>query len=604
MPPPDLPIIAAWLLAIACLYLYTQDRLPYEAVSLAVLLVVLLALQFFPVAGPYGTLRPADVFGLFGHEALITVASLVILARALEVTGALSPLFGTLAQLWLDRPGLASLATIVIAAALSAFISNTQVVTMLMPVLVGVAISARLPPSQLLMPMGFAAIVGGMATVIGASTNVLVGGVAADHGVPAFTLFEFMWPVAIASLPALLYLWLVAPRLLPARHPPLGDTAPRVFSAVLRIEETSAAAGLRLPEVLRLGGKRMRIDRVQRGENLFLAKLPSLRIQPGDRLHVRDLPDNLKRYERALGATLSPANTEGESDAAQNQQLAEIVVTRGSLLHRRTLAGTRLANRYRLLPLAIHRARGSGGETVNDLDDIELRAGDVLLVQGSSDAIDAVRRSHDVLVLDGSIDLPHTERAGRAIAVVLAAIGAFALGLAPVAMCALAGVGGLLALHCLRWRDLPSALNTRLILMIAVALALALVLQRTGAAPWLGAIVGGAVAGWPPWLVLGGLMAATIMATNLAANAIVAGIAVPLAIALATAIGMPVLPFVLAALFGASMSFIRPAGYQGNLLLVATGGYRPADFAAVGTPLAVILWLALSALLGAGLGAP
>lgn len=602
MPPPDLPIIAAWLLAIACLYLYTQDRLPYEAVSLGVLLAVLLALQFFPVTGDYGTLRPADVFGLFGHEVLVTVASLVMLARALEVTGALSPVFGGLAQLWLDRPRLASLATLAVAAALSAFISNTQVVTMLMPVLVGVAISTRLPPSQLLMPMGFAAIVGGMATVIGASTNVLAGGVLADHGVPAFGLFDFIIPVALASVPALLYLWLVAPRLLPARHPPLGDTAPRVFSAVLRIEETSAAAGLRLPEVLRLGGKRMRIDRVQRGENLFLAKLPSLRIQPGDRLHVRDLPDNLKRYERALGATLSPERSDGETgNGASSQQLAEIVVTRGSLLHRRTLAGTRLAARYRLLPLAIHRARGDGGETVHDLDDIELRAGDVLLVQGSSDAIEAVRRSHDVLVLDGSIDLPHTERAGRAIAVVLAVIGAFALGLAPVAVCALAGVAAMLAFGCLRWRDLPSALNTRLILMIAVALALALVLQRTGAAPWLGMRVGEMVTGWQPWLVLGGLMGLTILLTNLAANAIVAAVAVPFAIALATTLGAPVVPFVLAALFGASMSFIRPAGYQGNLLLVATGGYRPADFAAVGTPLALILWIVLSALLGADL---
>ncbi|MCC5869153.1 MAG: SLC13 family permease [Gammaproteobacteria bacterium] len=599
MAPIDPHVMAVWALVLLALWLFSQERVPHETAALGFLLLLLLGLHFFPVRGSFGAVSANDVFSRLGHPAMISIAGFVIMARGLEVTGALSPMFEGLARLWQHRPQLALPATLALAAVLSAFLSNAAVVVMLMPALISIALRQHFSPSRLLMPVGFAVLVGGMATAIGASTNLVVFGVAADLGAPAIAIGELAWPVFAASLVALLYLWWVAPRLLPQRHAPLGDTAPRVFSAVLRIEEDSIAAGRTLPQVRALTNNLMRVDRVQRGEHLFVAKLPSLVIQPGDRLHVRDLPERLKRFEKALRATLATDTTaDADGVAGQGQQLAEIVVTRGALLHQSTLAATRFAGRFGLLPLALHRARGGPAlEPVADLSNAVLRAGDVVLVQGSRAALDEVRRSGDALVLDGTLDLPHTRRAPRALAIFALVVAIAAFGWLPLAMSALAGVALMLASHCVGWRDIVQALNTRLVLTVAVGLSLALLLERSGAAAVLAQLLLPGLAGWPVYLVLALFMAVMVLLTTMAANVVVAAIGVSLAVPLAAGLQAPAQAFVLAALFGASICFIRPGGYQSNLLLLSTGGYQAGDFARVGTPLAVLLWLGFSALL-------
>ena len=192
--------------------------------------------------------------------------------------------------------------------------------------------------------MGLATIIGGMATTIGTSTNLLVVGLAEDLGMtPRLEIFDFTLPVLIVGSVGMLFLWLVAPRLIPKRKPLMEDTSPRVFNAALHIGDASSVNGMSLSEVLALTQNRMRVDKIQRGEGLFLAKLPSVTIQSGDRLQVRDTPENLKEFEAQLGATLHNVSDEsGEITAdftptAEGQQLAEVVVTRGSLLHHRNL---------------------------------------------------------------------------------------------------------------------------------------------------------------------------------------------------------------------------------------------------------------------------
>jgi di/tricarboxylate transporter len=593
----DPHVIAVWLLVLLALWLFAQDRIPHETAALGFLLILLLGLQFYPIRTPSGTVSANDVFSRLGHPAMVTIAGFVIMARALEVTGALSALMESLARFWQSRPRLGMPATLLLAGLLSAVLSNTAAVVMLMPALLGIAVQHHVRPSTLLMPVGFAVLIGGMATAIGASTNLVVLGLAADLGAPPIGIAELAWPVAAAGLVALLYLWWLAPRLLPVRNAPLGDTAPRVYTAILRIEEDSTAAGLTLPEVRALTDNRMRVDRVQRGDNRFPAKLPSLVIQPGDRLHVRDLPERLKRYEKALGATLATETPEA-GEAGQGHQLAEIVVTRGALLHRNTLAATRFAARFGLLPLALHRARGGATmEPAADVSTAVLRAGDVILVQGSREALAHVRRSGDALVLDGTMDLPRTHRAPRAVAVFVGVVAAAAFGLLPLAICALLGVALMLASRCLAWRDMVQALNSRLVLTVAAGLALALLLQRSEAAVELALVLVEVVRGWPPALVLAVFMGLLVALTTLTANVIVAAVGVSVAVPLAQALALPVQAFVLASLFGASISFIRPGGYQSNLLLMSTGGYHRGDFARVGTPLAVILWIAFSLLL-------
>ena len=182
--------------------------------------------------------------------------------------------------------------------------NNTPIVVLLMPIIVGASLRSKFPVSGVMMPMGLATIIGGMSTTIGTSTNLLVVGISRDMGMHEFSMFEWVLPVAIVGGVGLLFLWLVSPRLLPDRTPPMADTTPRIFSAQLHVKEGGFADGKSLSDVLAKADGNLRIDKIQRSESLFLAKLPSVIIQPGDRLFVKDSPENLKHYEQLLGTTL------------------------------------------------------------------------------------------------------------------------------------------------------------------------------------------------------------------------------------------------------------------------------------------------------------
>ncbi|MEO0366589.1 MAG: SLC13 family permease, partial [Pseudomonadota bacterium] len=296
------------------LALFTRDRIPLESSSLAVLLVLVAAFQLFPYVVDGKPVSSTLFFSGFGNEALIAVCALMIVGKGIETTGALQPLAAIIATAWQARPALAMLATLVVGAVLSAFLNNTPIVVLLLPILVGVAMRAGLSVSGILMPMGLATIVGGMATTIGTSTNLLVSGISVDLGLEPFGLFDFTLPVAIVGGVGILFLWWVAPLLIPQREPPLADTSPRVFTAQLYVVEGSFAVGKTLTEVRTRTGGRLRIDRIQRGDSLFLAKLPSVTFQAGDRLYVKDTAEQLKSYERELGAKLFKADGEATVD--------------------------------------------------------------------------------------------------------------------------------------------------------------------------------------------------------------------------------------------------------------------------------------------------
>lgn len=597
---PDAYGVAVLLLTVVALVLFTRDRIPLETSSLTILIVLIAGFQLFPYPDEEVLLGARNFFAGFGNEALIAIGALLMVGKALETTGALQPLATVVGRIWSRLPVVALLLTLAIGAAMSAFLNNTPIVVLLMPILVGVSLKAKMPLSGMMMPLGFATIIGGMATTIGASANLLVVGIARDMGFVDFDMFDFVLPAVIVGGAGILFLWLIAPRLLPERIPPMADVAPRVFSGQLHIREGGFAAGKTLSEVLSKTDGRMRIDRVQRGESLFLAKLPSLVLQPGDRLFVKDTPENLKLYETTLGATLySSSDTEHPVDAerpltAAGQQLAEVVVTRGSPLHLRNLAATRFSSMYGLSPLAIHRARVPSSQVTSDLNQIRLRAGDVLLVQGSRGAIDKLKASGNMLVLDGTTDLPHTEKANTALGVVGFVIVAAAIGLLPISVSALVGVGLMLATGCLRWRDALSALSTRVILVIVTSLALAKALVGTGMASFLAFGFVSAAGDLPDSVILSAFLLVMILLTNVVPNTAVAVISTPIALAIAFQLGAQPEPFVLAVLFGASMSFATPFGYQTNLLILSAGGYRFSDFIRVGIPLSIIMWIGFS----------
>jgi di/tricarboxylate transporter len=481
--------------------------------------------------------------------------------------------------------------------------NNTPIVVLLMPILVGASLRSKFPVSEVMMPMGLATIVGGMSTTIGTSTNLLVVGIAQDLGHQQFGMFDWVLPVAVVGGVAVLFLWLVAPRLLPDRTPPMADTTPRVFSSQLHIKEDGFADGKTLSEILARTGGHMRVEKIQRSDSLQLAKLPSVVLQPGDRLFVKDTPENLKHYEQVLGCTLfNISDIEHPVDdqtplRAEGQQLAEVVVTRGSPLHLRSLAAARFTSSYQLMPLALHRARAPSSQVTSELNSIRLRAGDVLLVQGTSKAIRKLKDSGSMLVLDGTTDLPHTHNAKRALAIMGFVVLAAALGILPISVSAMIGLGLMIVTGCLTWRDAAGALSVPVVMLIVTALALGKALIATGMADYVAMSFVAAASGLPTPVILSAFMLLMTIMTNIVSNNAAAAIGTPIAVSIAAQLNVIPDPFILAVLFGANMSFATPYGYQTNLLVMSAGGYKFADFLRVGIPLTIIMWIGFSLIL-------
>ncbi len=597
---PNHHALAVMLLTAVALFLFTRERIPLETSSLAILVALCVGFEIFPYHSEGRLLHAITFFSGFGHEALVAVSALMVVGHGLVRTGALAPVGRLLSRLWAVTPQVSLLLTLLFGALLSAFVNNVPIVILLLPILISVSIRTNTSASGILLPMGFATLVGGMSTTIGTSTNLLVISIASDMGMRRLEMFDFFVPVAVAGSIAILYLWLLAPRLLPRRETQLGDTSPRVFSAQLRIPEESFADGRSLAEVIKKAGEHMRVTRIRRGEDAFLMPLPDAVLRAGDSLQLRDTPERLKEFEQVLGAVLYSGDTQVDDEhplLADDQQLAEIVVAQSSPLEGATLARLRFADRYQLLPMALHRA-GRNVQTLQaEIADVRLRVGDVLLVQGPREQIAEIKRSGELLVLDATADLPHTTRAALAMSIMAAVIIVAAADLLPIAISATVGMLLMLLTRCLTWKDVANALNTQVILIVVASLALGNALLSTGAADYLASVFVVATQGQSPTVLLSGLMLLMAIMTNIVSNNAAAVIGTPIAIGIARQLNVPVEPFVLAVLFGANMSYATPMAYKTNLLVMSAGGYTFSDFLRIGIPLTVIMWLTLSWLL-------
>ncbi|MDH3545968.1 MAG: SLC13 family permease [Gammaproteobacteria bacterium] len=594
---PDAHGIAVVVLIVTALILFTRDRLPLESSSLAVIIVLILGFHLFPYEVDGVTLDPAQFLLGFGNEALVAICSLIVIGKALEITGALQPVARFAGDQWSKRPQVALLLMLVAVFVMSAFVNDTPIVVLMIPILVGIAVRTKLPASGFMLPMGLATIMGGMSTTIGTSTNLLVVGITRDLGVADIAMFDITLPALLVGGVGLVFVWLVVPRLLPDRALPMTETRPRRFDAQLTVREDGFAVGKTLQEILEKTQHDMRIEQIRRGETL-LAKLPSVMLQAGDRLHVKDTPENLKRFEAVIGATLFDTADQAEAPKRENdQQLAEIVITVNSPLHHRKLTEVSFDAFFGLVPLAVHRARTPGERNAADPDAVRLRAGDVVLVQGTRKALDALKSGRKMLVVDGTTGFPRTHRARRALLVLALVIGVAAFGVLPISISALIGVGLMIALGCLAWSDVGRSLPVAVIMLIVASLAMGKALVATGMAEYLAAGFVGAARGLPTAAILSAFILIMAVLTNIVSNNAAAVIGTPIAIAAAQQLGIDPLPFVLAVLFGANMSFATPFGYQTNLLILSTGGYRFADFLKAGIPLIVILWIGFSIVL-------
>jgi di/tricarboxylate transporter len=608
---PDPHALAIMALTVFALVLFAQDRIALETSSLLVFITLVAGFQIFPYADVLGPLRPSDLFAGFGHEALVAVCALMVLGKGLETTGALQPVARILARVWQRAPAVSLLLTMLVAAALSAVVNNTPIVVMLLPILVGVTLSAKASPSGVLLPFGLATVIGGTVTTIGTSTNLLVVSVARDMGVRSFGMFDFALPIALVGFFGILFLWLVAPRLLPQREALISDKSARLFSAMLYVEEDSKINGKTLADARKLAGGNLRLLDVQRGERgVTLARLPSLTFLPGDRLLVRDTPERLKALEGMLGTPLhdqeeesdeereekeeKAAEVEGEPKAKTEedakQRLVEVVVTDDSPLNGSTVRRERFADEYGLFVLAIHRGQFRDEIRRGELGDVVLSTGDVLLVQGSTGDIKRMKSNQAILVLDSTVELPDTERAALALGIMGAVIAAAATGLLPISVSALIGVAVMMATKCLTWREASKGLSAQVIMIVVTSLALGTALTRTGGTTYIAEVFVVATAGMSPSAILGGLMLLMAVLTNILSNNAAGIIGTPIAIGIAAQLGLAPEPFVIAIIAGVNLSFATPMAYQTNLLVLHAGGYRFADFVKVGVPLSLLMW--------------
>lgn len=591
---------AIWALSLTvfALILFTRERIPLETSSLAVLVLLAVSFQLFPYRDATGqVLSPLSFFSGFAHEALIAVCGLMVAGYGIVRTGALDPIGRILARIWAFSPTFSVLLTLIVSALLSAVVNNTPIVVLLLPIMLNVAIRTKSSPSGILMPMGLATILGGMTTTIGTSTNLLVVSVASDMGLEPISMFEFFVPAAIVGLIGVLYLWLIAPKIIPERTPSLEDSAPRIFTAHLHVVPDSFADGKTLTEIIEKTEGAIQVSGIRRTENTFTVPLPDAKIRAGDRLLVRDTPAKLKEFERTLGVTLYSKGHEVSDDnplSEDQQHLAELVIDRGSPMIHRTLNEVHFSDVYQLVTLAIHRKGKVLENMPQGIAKTPLRLGDVLLVQGSNENIEEVKKRGHFLVLDATMELPSTKYAPRAVIIMTLTILSAALGFVPISIAAVAGSLMMVLTQCLKWQDIQRALSTQVILIVVASLALGTALTQTGATQFVAHAFVELTAKMPDRFILAGLMLLMAILTNVVSNNAAAVIGTPIAISIATQLGLPPKAFVLAVLFGANMSFATPMAYQTNLLVMSAGGYTFMDFVKVGIPLTIIVLTAYS----------
>ena len=593
--------VAVMLLTLFAFILFTKEKFPIETSSLIIIVALTIGFSLFPYIGNNEALHAIDFFSGFGHEALIAVCALMIIGQGLVRTGALEPVGRFLSRSWIVSPKLSLLLTLLIGAILSAFVNNVPIVVLLLPILTAVSLRTKMPASKVLMPMGFATLIGGMSTTIGTSTNLLVVSVAVDMGLQSFGMFDFFLPASIAAVAAILYLWLIVPLIIPNRVAPFSDTSPRVFTAKLKIVKDSMADTLTIEEIIKKTDGMMKISRLYRNQNdMFIIPTSTLQVREDDMLVVEDTPENLKKYETILESVLYTNAGAVSSDhplEAKDEQMAEIIIAQGSKLNNTTLSRTRFLHRHNLLCLALHKSGRTTQTILKDISEVVLKVGDVLLIQGKGEDIANLKRNREVLVLDATSDIVNSEKALLSFGIMLAIVAISAMGVLPIAISAVCGVLIMFLTNCINWKDASNALNTQVILVVVASLALGQALLKTGAASYLAHLFVSVTDGSSTTFMISGLILLMAIMTNIISNNAAAVIGTPIAIGIAQQLNLPVEPFVLAVLFGANMSYATPMAYKTNLLVMTAGGYTFNDFLRIGIPLTIIMWIIFSWLL-------
>ena len=581
--------MAAMAVTIAMFIAFARGRMSIEIISLLTIAVIAVGLYFFPLEGQ----SPADglgiAFGGFGHYALITICALMILGRGLIVTGALDPAARFLERVFKFNVHVGLLFSLFLAFLLSMFVNNTPVLVLLIPIFVTLAARGALPASKSLMPLNSASLIGGLATTIGTSTNILVVSIAVDLGMPMMSVFHFTPIVLFAAVVALPYIWLVMPRMLDDNTVEQTHEARRFFTR-LRVTENSLMNGRELSEIS---------SRLPSGIEFHDVK-PGL-FRPGQRIKVSGTHDAIEEAIQALRGEAAPGWVLERIKRAHNEtgediQVVEMTVTADSRLLNRTLPTSGIADLYGVAIVGIHRPDTVIGQKdkFSDVGDIRMREGDVLLVMGLQEDLENFATSDSLLQLEGRRELPRRSKAWLAAGIMGGSVALASVGLLPIAIAALGGAIIMFLTGCVKFDRVGRALSGQVIVLVAASIAIGRIIDESGAAMWLGEVLSFGLQYLSPALVLAAIMVFVTILTNFASNATAATVGTPIAFAVAAQLQMPAEPLVLAVLFGCNLSYATPIAYQTNMLIMGEGDYKFGDYVKTGVPLVVIMIAALS----------
>jgi di/tricarboxylate transporter len=596
------PSLQMWLtlaLTGAAVVAFALELLPVELVALSLLGALLLLFQLAPLvdAGGAVLLAPADLLAGFSSPALIAVSALLVVGEAMVVTGALEGIARLL--VWLARGSFlrAMVYSLGYVTLSSGFLNNTPIVVIFMPILRSIAERFGRSASAVMMPLSFAAILGGMLTLIGTSTNLLVSGELVKLGEPPLGFFDFTLPALVLVVAGTAYVFAL-PLLLPRRddQPAMLAADGKQFIAELDVGPDSPLIGEIAQGGMFPSLAEVTVRLVQRGDQAVLPPFEEVTLAPGDILIVaatrKVLTDMLAKYQ---GHLLNPPPGErgGAPRGQREMVLAEAMVRPASRMVGQTLDLTNFPARSHCTVLGIQR-RARMLRT--RLGELRLEPGDVLLLLGLSDDITRLRGDPDVLVMEWSAsEMPQRRKAPLAAAIFALIVAPAAFDLVPIVVTALLGVLALIVTGCLNVRQAARAVDRQIVLIIASTVALGTALETTGGAAYLAELVLLAMQGAPPGAILSALFLLIALVTNVLSNNATGVLFTPVAVNLAHQLDAAVFPFALAVLFGSSCSFATPIGYQTNLLVMGPGHYRFGDFVVAGLPLVILLWLAFSA---------
>ncbi|MGB7287911.1 MAG: SLC13 family permease [Salaquimonas sp.] len=575
---------------------FALEKWSIEVISLATLTAFVLLFSAIP--SDIIKIAPSELVMGFANPALITVICLLMIGQALFNTDALD----TPTKFLISISGTGITRTLIVllgsAAVISAFLNNTPVVVMFIPVLTAIAAKRNFDAAKGLMPLSYICILGGMTTLIGSSTNLLVADVAAREGYE-IGFFDFTTPGIILALVGAVYIIFIMPLILnkrPGMAEELKVNSGRQFISQIEITRGHPLSGIESRLGLFPQLTNMTVMMVMRRDIPIRPPFEEIVLSVGDIVIVATTRDALTKA-LSSGSASVPSHPKdeiptAEQEISQDFNLAEVIVSPGSRHVGRTIQGANIRFTEGVVVMGVQR---KSRMQHREFREIRLEPGDTLLVGGSIEALNRLRSSRDLLLLEWSAAaVPLRRFAPRAIIIFTLVVFTASTGILPIMVSSLLGVFAMIVAGCLNIHQAARTFDGRIFMLVAAALAGAVALEKTGGAEYLANSVINAFEGHSPAVILSAFFLATAVLTNFLSNNATAVLFTPIAIKVAIGVGAPPEAFIACVIFAANCSFATPVGYQTNLLVMGPGHYRFADFIKAGSPLVILMWLTYS----------